>query len=72
MLYHCDRCKRKFEGDETEHMTHGFYYVHPGSYWSKYARPYETILCDACMWCSPEYIADYGDMSCKSINRDNL
>lgn len=65
MTYHCDRCKKKFDGDETEFMTAGFYYVTPGSSWAKYGKPYETVVCDECMQCSPEYIADYGDFSCK-------
>jgi hypothetical protein len=64
-LYHCDRCKKKFEGDEDESTTYGFYYVTPGSSWAKYGRPYETVLCDECMQCSPEYIKAYGDTSCK-------
>ena len=59
--YTCDRCGKKFEGDEDENMTSGFYYVHRG-YWSKYARPYETVLCDECMWADPAYIKDYGYM----------
>jgi hypothetical protein len=63
-MYHCDRCKKKFEGDEGDTFTAGFYYVTSG-YWAKYARPYETVICDCCMWCDPKYIADYGDMNCR-------
>jgi len=69
MLVHCDRCKKKVEGDWGEHFTSGFYNVSPGSSWAKYARPYEDVVCDECMWCSPEYIADYGDTTCKSCFR---
>jgi hypothetical protein len=64
-LVHCDRCKKSVEGDWSDRFTCGFYDV-SGGYWAKYARPYETLVCDCCMWCSPEYIADYGDMSCRS------
>jgi hypothetical protein len=64
-LVHCDRCKKNVEGDWSDRFTCGFYDVSEG-YWAKYARPYETLVCDCCMWCSPEYIADYGDMSCRS------
>lgn len=59
MIYHCDRCRKKFEGDEGPGFTAGFYYVNEG-YWSKYARPFETVLCDECMWNDPGYTADYG------------
>ena len=64
-LYHCDRCHKKFEGDEHENFTCGFYFVSPGSCWEKFGRPYETVVCDECMMCSPEYIAVYGDTSCR-------
>ena len=66
-LYHCDRCKKKFEGDDhtgTSGFTCGYYDV-SGGYWARFARPYETVVCDECMQCSPEYIKVYGDMSCK-------
>jgi hypothetical protein len=61
MLLHCDRCHKKFEGDEGEHFTAGFYIVDRGC-WAKYANPFETVLCDECMWADPRYIADYGKM----------
>ena len=60
MLYHCDRCKKAVDGDEGEGFTAGFYYVAPPSWWAKYARPYETIVCDECMWADPGYRKDYG------------
>lgn len=60
MLYHCDRCGKKVEGDEGDDFTSGFYYVSPGSCWAKYARPYETVVCDECMWQDPGYVCDYG------------
>lgn len=59
MLLHCDRCHRKFDGDEGKFFTSGFYYVNCG-YWSKFAEPYETVVCDECMWADPRYIAVYG------------
>jgi len=60
-LIHCDRCRNKVEGGEDEWFTSGFYYVHRGS-WRKYARPYETVVCDECMFADPLYIADYGNV----------
>jgi hypothetical protein len=60
MLIHCDRCKKKVEGDWHLLWTSGFYDVSPPSSWAKYARPYETIVCDCCMWKDPGYIKDYG------------
>ena len=65
MLVHCDRCKRKVEGEWGDTFTSGFYVVSPGSPWAKFGRPYETVVCDECMQCSPEYIAVYGDAPCK-------
>jgi hypothetical protein len=60
MLYRCDRCKQTFDGFEWEDgTTAGFYYVHFGS-WSRFARPYEVVVCDPCMWADPDYIAVYG------------
>lgn len=38
MLYHCDRCHKKFEGDEHDRFTCGFYNVAPGSSWAKFGR----------------------------------
>lgn len=60
MLIHCDRCKRKVEGDFHERFTCGFYDVSKGSSWAKYARNYESIICDECMFADPQYIQDYG------------
>jgi len=65
LLVHCDRCKKKVEGDWDETFTAGFYDVSPGSPWAKFGRPYEDVVCDECMMCSSEYIAVYGDFSCK-------
>lgn len=70
-LRHCDRCKKKFEGDEHEGWTYGYYDVSSG-YWAQFARPYETIICDDCMWCSPEYIALNGDFMCKGVKQSDL
>lgn len=58
--YHCDRCKQKISGDEGATFTSGFYYVSSG-YWARFARPYETVVCDDCMFADPGYIAIYGD-----------
>lgn len=60
MLFNCDRCHRKVEGNEGDGFTSGFYCV--DGCWAKYGRPYETIVCDECMWADPLYIADYGIM----------
>ncbi len=59
MLYRCDRCEQLVEGFENEGGTGGFYYVDKGS-WAQFARPYEVVLCDRCMWDDPKYIALYG------------
>jgi len=60
MLYRCDRCEQTFDGWETEDgTTCGFYYVTEGC-WARFARPYEVVLCDACMWADPGYIAVFG------------
>ncbi len=59
MLIHCDRCHKKVEGEWGEHFTSGFYDVSSG-YWAKYADPWETVLCDCCMWADARYIKDYG------------
>lgn len=64
MLVHCDRCKKAVEGDWSERFTSGFYDVSSG-YWAKYARPYETVVCDQCMWCDARFIADYGSQFCR-------
>lgn len=64
MLVHCDRCKRKVGGEWGENFTSGFYDVAPPSYWAKYARPYETVVCDECMFADLGYQADYGVRGC--------
>lgn len=66
MLVHCDRCKKKIEGEWIDGYTCGFYDVAPPSSWAKYSNPYETVVCDECMWADPRYIADYG-ARCGSI-----
>jgi hypothetical protein len=59
MLYRCDRCKRLIEGVEGDGLTCGLYDVSSG-YWAKFARSYETTVCDECMWADPDYIKIYG------------
>lgn len=59
MLYRCDRCEKLIEGDEGQNFTSGFYIVDQGC-WSQFANPYETVVCDECMWADPRYIAIYG------------
>lgn len=61
-MVHCDRCKKKVEGEWGYAFTSGFYDVAPPSHWAKYARPYETVVCVLCMWKDPGYIEDYGDL----------
>lgn len=62
MLYHCDRCHEAFEGFEDEGGTGGFYYVNKGV-WASFANPFETVVCDKCMWDDPRYIAVFGKVS---------
>jgi hypothetical protein len=58
-MLHCDRCHKKFDGEIWADGSAGCYVVDSG-YWHRYARPYETVICDECMWADPRYIADYG------------
>jgi hypothetical protein len=54
---HCDRCKKEVEGfiDEAGGMSAGVYVD-----WMDFFNPGEHIVCDACMWADPRYIAIYG------------
>lgn len=61
VLVICDRCFNRIEGlEDAGTATSGFYKVGAGTEWSKYANSGESILCDACMFNDPRYIADYG------------
>lgn len=55
----CSRCGATVEGLWDEDLTAGFYDVSAGP-WAAYARPGETILCDACMHANPGYQEVYG------------
>lgn len=57
----CDRCGKEIEGIEIQGLgTAGFYRL-TGSSWETYRRsPNEDVICDACMWADPQYIAIYG------------
>ena len=55
----CDRCKNIVEGYKSPDFTGGYYVTSPDSYWNKYANEGENVLCDNCMWDSPEYQKDY-------------
>lgn len=55
----CDRCNENIEGLEAGVGTSGFYRADIGTAWSKYARPGEHVICDACMWADPAYQKDY-------------
>lgn len=59
MQFKCDRCGEVIDGYEDDKFTSGFYYVHEGL-WAMYGNPYETVLCDECMFKDPRYIAVYG------------
>jgi hypothetical protein len=69
-LVHCDRCHQKVEGHWGDVFTSGFYNVAPPSYWAKYARPYETVICDCCMWADEGYQEDYGWHPCDDDDSD--
>lgn len=56
----CDRCGAKVDGFRGQYATAGFYDTAGQSWWARYARPGERIVCDACMWADPGYRADYG------------
>ena len=56
----CDRCKAYVNGMETKSATGGFYKVGAGTAWAKFANEGESIVCDACMFDDPRYIAIYG------------
>ena len=65
----CDRCKKTFDGDKVEtpeiaaaaYFTCGYYEVGPSAKaWGQFANPGENIVCDACMFADPRYIAVYG------------
>lgn len=56
----CDRCGASIDGMRGEFATAGFYDTTGQSWWSKYAKPGERVVCDTCMWSDPRYRADYG------------
>jgi hypothetical protein len=54
----CDRCKeviKDFHQPTAGGMTAGYYYR-----WYDFMDPGEEVVCDACMWADPRYIAAYG------------
>jgi len=53
----CDRCHNDVEGyiDEGSGMSAGVYVG-----WDEYMKDGEHVICDACMWVDPRYIAIYG------------
>jgi hypothetical protein len=56
----CDRCKaeiKDFRQPVPGGMTAGYYYR-----WFDFMDPGEEIVCDACMWVDPRYIATFGEM----------
>lgn len=61
VMVECDRCHKCIEGirvaDELQTFTGGYYDV--TGYWSQYANPGESIVCDACMHSDERYLADY-------------
>jgi len=62
MLIHCDRCHKKVEGDIWEEGSAGVYVVAYG-YWMMFALPFESVICDCCMWKDPRYIVRYGKLA---------
>lgn len=59
----CSRCKEVLRDViKTDTFTGGYYEVHKG-YWSKFAKPGEQILCDACMFKDEGYIEEFGKHS---------
>lgn len=55
----CDRCKKPIEDfrppDPDYGVTAGYYLD-----WDLFMDPGERIVCDACAWADPRYIAVYG------------
>lgn len=62
LVLHCDRCGRDVEGSRGFGigMTTGYYDVSDASGWHKFARQFEQVVCDGCMFADPQYIAIYG------------
>ena len=59
----CDRCRQVLpKADRTEIWTIGFYDTTSHD-WARFANPGETVVCDACMWADPRYIAVYGHVN---------
>jgi hypothetical protein len=57
----CERCgEAQPDAFVGEDVSAGVYVVGGYSYWAKYARPHEDIVCDSCMWADPLFQADYG------------
>lgn len=54
----CDRCGEVVEGQRFREGTSGFYDV-TRPHTSKYAKPGEKYVCDACMLKDESYLADY-------------
>lgn len=65
MILKCDRCKEHKPGEVYEGTSCGFYVVSemPGecNYWANFARSGERLICDACMWSDPRYVAEFGE-----------
>lgn len=62
----CSRCRRRVAGfrrPRADRFTIGYYVVAPPAWWARFARPGERIVCDACMWVDPGYVAVYGRRS---------
>lgn len=65
---HCDRCGQDKEGSVDLYFSSGCYVVYGLSYWTKFSRPGENIICDDCMWEEEEYIAEFGDNRSRGVN----
>ena len=60
----CDRCRKEVTGWNTVQGTSNFYALRPDDSrefpWASCFGPDEVIICDACMYADPGYIAAYG------------
>jgi hypothetical protein len=55
----CSRCRALIDGHEDATSTSNFYRVAPDSYWYRYSRPGEEVLCDDCMHKDRRYKKDF-------------
>lgn len=56
----CDRCHRDVDAVRTPAGSAGYYDVTDASCWHRFARPFEQVVCNLCMWADSAYQAIYG------------